>query len=150
MPNIEEGGADLLAHLVIYTAERRVNVNRFRSAQPTAAPARTTTFVCVTPPSPLARHQARDALQHPYFDEVRSHRHRALASSLLRAPIRAASDRRYVRSPTPRCLGSRTFSVRRITCRRRRSPPRRSPLRTLQAMPQRRPRPSTRRPRPSR
>ena len=150
VPNIEEGGADLLAHLVIYTAERRVNVNRFRSAQPTAAPARTTTFVCVTPPSPLARHQARDALQHPYFDEVRSHRHRALASSLLRAPIRAASDRRYVRSPTPRCLGSRTFSVRRITCRRRRSPPRRSPLRTLQAMPQRRPRPSTRRPRPSR
>ena len=41
VPNIEEGGADLLAHLVIYTAERRVNVNRFRSAQPTAAPART-------------------------------------------------------------------------------------------------------------
>jgi serine/threonine protein kinase len=40
VPNIEEGGADLLAHLVIYTAERRVN--------------------------------ARDALQHPYFDEVRA------------------------------------------------------------------------------
>lgn len=47
VPNIEEGGADLLAHLVIYTAERRVNVNRFRSAQPTAAPARTQPRSCV-------------------------------------------------------------------------------------------------------
>ena len=116
VPNIEEGGADLPRpprHLHRGAASTSIASARH---SPLLRPRALTTFVCVTPPSPLARHQARDALQHPYFDEVRSHRHRALASSLLRAPIRAASDRRYVRSPTPRCLGSRTFSVRRITC----------------------------------
>jgi serine/threonine protein kinase len=68
VPNIEEGGADLLAHLVIYTAERRVNVNRFRSAQPTAAPARTNHVrVCNSPlpsrPAPGSRRASAPILR---------------------------------------------------------------------------------------
>ncbi len=68
VPNIAEGGADLLAHLVIYTAERRVNVNRFRSAQPTAAPARTNHVrVCNSPlpsrPAPGSRRASAPILR---------------------------------------------------------------------------------------